>query len=68
MNNLKEFRTKKGISQFKLAVDTGISPSIISRIENGWLWPYPGWRQRIAQALNVSESELFPEEGIKNGR
>ena len=59
-NNLKEVRKEKGVSQVKLSRLTLIAPSDISRIENGWLRPYPGWRKRIAEALGVTEIELFP--------
>lgn len=61
MNNLRIIRKGKGLSQLKLAFMTGIGPSEISRIENGWLIPYPGWRKRLAEELDVSEDELFPE-------
>jgi len=62
MNNLlKEFRTKRGFSQLTLAKLTNIAPTDISRIENDWLRPYPGWRKRLARALGVNERELFPE-------
>ena len=61
-NNLQEVRKQKGLSQLRLSFLTGIPPSDISRIENGWLKPYPGWRKRLARALGVSEAELFPPE------
>jgi len=35
----------------------------ISRIESGKIYPYPGWRQRIAEALEVSEDVLFNKTG-----
>ena len=59
-NNLKEIRKEKGVSQVKLSRLTLIAPSDISRIENGWLKPYPGWRKRLAEALGVAEDKLFP--------
>ena len=62
MNNLKEIRGKKGFSQLTLAKLANIAPTDISRIENGWLRPYAGWRKRLARALGVTERELFPEE------
>jgi len=62
MNSLKEIRTKQGLSQLALAKLTNIAPAEISRIENDWLRPYPGWRKRLARALSVTEKELFPEE------
>lgn len=61
MNSLKEFRTKRGLSQLALAKLTNIAPSEISRIENGWIRPYPSWRKRFARSLGVTEKELFPE-------
>ena len=68
MNNLKEIRTKKGISQLTLAKLTNIAPTDISRIENDWLRPYPDWRKRLARALGTTEHELFPdEEEVSNG-
>ena len=60
-NNLKEVRKTKGLSQLKLSLMTGIAPTEISRIENGWLVPYPGWRKRLARALGTDEDALFPE-------
>lgn len=62
MNRLREIRKKQGLSQLRLAYLTGIQPPIISRIENGWLKSYPGWRKRLARALKIPEAELFPPE------
>lgn len=67
MNRLREARKQKGISQFHLAVKANLYPSIISNIERGVWVAYPGWRQRIAAALEMPESEIFPEGGVKNG-
>ncbi len=62
MNRLKEFRNRRGFSQLRLAMLTGIAPSDISRIENNWLRPYAGWCKRLARALGATEAELFPKE------
>ncbi|MBT9166118.1 MAG: hypothetical protein DDT25_00791 [Chloroflexi bacterium] len=62
MNKLRETRKAKGLSQLRLSFLTGIAPCEISRIENNWLRPYRGWRQRLARALGTTEAELFPEE------
>lgn len=66
-NNLQKVRKQRGLSQLRLSFLTGIPPSDISRIENGWLKPYPGWRKRLSRALGVPELELFPleEKGSK---
>ena len=66
-NRLREIRKGKGLSQLRLAFMTDIAPWDISRIENGWIKPYPGWRKRLSKALGVSEIELFPpEESVKS--
>lgn len=62
MNRLREARKEKGLSQLKLAFTTGIAPWDISRIENGWMKPYPSWKKRLSRALGVPETELFPPE------
>jgi transcriptional regulator with XRE-family HTH domain len=61
VNNLARIRKEKGVSQLKLSFLTGIAPSEISRIENNKLLAYPGWRRRFAEALGVTEAELFPD-------
>ncbi len=61
-NKLREVRNQRGLSQLRLSFLTGIPPGDISRIENDWLKPYPGWRKRLASALGTTEAELFPSE------
>ncbi len=61
VNNLRNVREKKGISQLELARITRIAPANICNIENGRQYPYPGWRKRLSEALQVDEQELFPE-------
>ena len=51
MYRLKVERIKKGLSQAELARMAGVHPSVISRLERGFLPPYAGWRKRIAKAL-----------------
>ncbi|MBI4332372.1 MAG: helix-turn-helix transcriptional regulator [Chloroflexi bacterium] len=65
---LKDARTAKGLSQLALARKARMAPSDVSRIENGWLHPYPDWRKRLAKALGVAEKELFPEEAANAGK
>jgi putative transcriptional regulator len=59
-NNLKEIRIQKGISQQQLSFETRISPGVLSHIENGKIFAYPGWRKRIAKALKMPEEVIFP--------
>ena len=60
-NKLKELRESRGMSQFDLSLKSRISPSEISRLENGKIYPYPGWRRKLSNALNVPQNEIFPE-------
>lgn len=59
-NKVTEYRTQKNLSKQKLSLLTGISPSNIYNIESGKVFPYPGWRKRLAEALGVPEETLFP--------
>lgn len=61
MNLLKEIRKAKGLTQFELSRRTGIHPIEISKIERNTIKPYPGWRRRLAAALEVQEEEIFGE-------
>ena len=62
-NELRKLRQQKGLSQTKLTQLTGISPTVISNIENGKLYCYPKWRKKLAEALEVEETKIF-QEGI----
>lgn len=57
-------RMKRGVSQIRLAMLTGIHPANLSRIERRVVPAYRGWRLRIARALNwpvEHADELFEE-------
>jgi transcriptional regulator with XRE-family HTH domain len=59
LNKVKEIRESRGLSQFDLAKKANITPSDISRIENNKIFPYPQWRKRISEALEVPEDKIF---------
>ena len=61
-NRLKEYREKAGLSQTELAWLAKMAGQNISAIERGTLAPWPRARKVLAEALNVSETEMFPEE------
>ena len=61
-NRLKEYREKAGLSQTELAWRARMAGQNISAIERGTLAPWPRAMKVLAEALNVSETELFPEE------
>ena len=60
-NMLKRIREEKGMSQFDLALMAKINPSEISRLENGKIYPYSGWKRKLSIALEIPENEIFPE-------
>jgi len=69
-NRLKEFRERAGLSQTELAWRAKMAGQNISAIERGTLAPWPRARKALAEALEVAETELFPEEsrhGKDNG-
>lgn len=57
--NLKNIRTKKGISQAEIARILNVDRSFVSNIENGKTNPTLSTISSLAQALNVSSSELL---------
>lgn len=64
MLRLRVERLKRGLTQARLAALAGLHPAELSRIENGKIYPYPGWRRRLAEALGwpVEQADgLFEE-------
>ena len=63
MNNLREFRIKKLMTQKELAEKSGVSQVTISFIENSLSAPMDLTKQKLARALKCAPKDLFPEEG-----
>ena len=61
-NRLKEYREKAGLSQTELGWLAKMAGQNISAIERGTLAPWPRAKKALAEALDVSESELFPKD------
>ena len=61
-NRLKEYRERAGLSQTELGWRAKMAGQNISAIERGRLAPWPRAMRSLAEALNVTETELFPEE------
>lgn len=64
-NRLKEARFFAKKPQIKLWLKTGIHYSTISRIECGYLEPTEEQKRKLAKALKVKKSWLFPKEDSK---
>lgn len=58
---IKRLRIKTGITAQELSNVTGIQNAIISRIENGKMMGTVETHAKIAEAFNMSLSELFAE-------
>ena len=51
---IRQLRQERGWSQLDLALNVGVTQSIISRWERGELVPQPANLQRLAQVFGVS--------------
>lgn len=61
--NIKYFRTKKGLTQLELATELGKSANYINGIENGVSFPSIDMMEKIAEALSIEPHELLMERG-----
>jgi transcriptional regulator with XRE-family HTH domain len=64
--NLKAFRQGLGLSQKNLAAASGLSPTLISRIEGGLVMPSIATLQEIADSLKVDIGYFFKGEETKS--
>ena len=55
---IKNLRLDRGLSQIELAAKTGITPSAISKLEDGTNSPRAGTVYRIAQVLGTTVESL----------
>jgi transcriptional regulator with XRE-family HTH domain len=60
-NSIQEVLNEKRITQLQLARETRIAPCDINQIVRGKKHCFAGWRRRIADALGVSEQDIFPD-------
>lgn len=62
---IKELRTKRGITQYRLAEMVNIDPKHISHIETGRSFPKADLIEKFATALDVDYTELFRTQHIE---
>jgi lambda repressor-like predicted transcriptional regulator len=62
-NRLRDLRREHGLALWGLAARTGVSASTLSAIERWDYMPTPPVRQRIADALGIEVSVIWPEGG-----
>lgn len=62
VSRMRDVRVARGLSQRAVARLADLSEADVSKIELGRLRPYSGQAARIAHALGVQVSELWPGE------
>jgi len=60
-NKLRELRQAQNLAQWGLAVDVGTSTAMLSAIERWGYRPGADLCERIAAALGVAVSDIWPE-------
>jgi transcriptional regulator with XRE-family HTH domain len=68
VNRLRDLRQEYGLALWGLAGRAGVSASTLSAIERWDYLPTPPVRQRIAEALGVEASAIWPECGLGGER
>ncbi|HUW45599.1 MAG TPA: helix-turn-helix transcriptional regulator [Dehalococcoidia bacterium] len=63
MNKVRKIRESKGLSQVELSRLSKIAAPNLSAIERERVVPWPKAKERLAKALKVSSTELFPGNG-----
>ena len=60
---LQEILKERGLSKMQLALKSEIAPSDLYLALNGKKPLYPGWKKRIAECLQMDETDLFDNVG-----
>lgn len=58
-NRLKELRTKKGLSQIRVQIETGIDQSDYSKIENGKRYPTYDQARQLSFLFDTSLDYIY---------
>jgi predicted transcriptional regulator len=58
---IAEILKEKRISGMQIAMKAGVAPSDFYQAMNGKKPFFPAWRKRLSEALDMPESECFPE-------
>ena len=66
METLRRLRTEKGLSQARLAARAELDPSTVNQIERGAREASPATLRKLAEALDVSLTELLEDTSPKD--
>jgi transcriptional regulator with XRE-family HTH domain len=64
-SRLRDERLRRQLPQAALAVVAGVSPSLVVAVERYGHRPRPETRARLARALGVSETALWPLRDVR---
>jgi transcriptional regulator with XRE-family HTH domain len=64
-NNIKTIRTRKGLTQEALALESGLSQGYINQLENGSRLYTQKSLEMIAEALSTPMIDFFKEDDVK---
>ena len=64
---LERVLKERGISKNQIAMQARISPADFYQAVNGKKPFFPAWRARVAEVLDIPESELFTEDSTSKG-
>lgn len=64
LENLKNIREERNITQIKVSVDLGVSQELISRYELGYSFPQPNMLIKLADYFNCSVDYLLGRTNI----
>ena len=62
MNRLRELRCQRGLAMWAVAAQSRVNPSLLSGIERYDYQPSAPVRERIAVALGVAVTDIWPKE------
>ena len=65
MNNLKTIRAEQGLALWGVAARARVSATTLSAVERWDYLPGPDVRRRVAAALGVDETTIWPETGTE---
>jgi len=65
VNRVRQRRLELNLSQVRLGLRAGLANTTVSDFELGKRQPWPKARRALAEALGVSEAELFSDQSAE---
>lgn len=65
-HNLKHYRARRGVSQERLALESGVDRTVVSRLERRLVNPSLQILLRLAECLQVTPDQLIKKQVTEN--